>query len=1204
MNHVKTLLAGAVSAFILLSTTDACAWGLEQCAIKDPGLPRVLLIGDSILGGYRSVVARQLEGKANVDAYCNPYSQANNEWHDELKVILKGNSYDVIHFNMGLHGYQKGRIPVGQFETLMRRCVETLRRNAPLAAIIWASTTPVTMKDKPKELDPENNPVVIGHNAMAAKLMQECKIPVNDLYGLVAPKTELMLGDTVHWTGPGYELMGQAVAKSVLAHLPRHPVTYIVDNRNPAADDSNPGTEEKPFKTISAAAKAVLPGDAVLVSPGTYRESVRIETSGTEGRPIMFKSKEPLKAVVSGADVMENPTDEGMGVWSYAIPAPYLRDCQYTGGDPQWVYMDGQPLERANTRDRLVPGSFHLDLKGLRAFVSPPEDTDISKVLLEYSHRHGLFSPFSANNQNTADTIDDIHIIGFTLQHNANWFRGLGPIRVSGQRWLVEGNHIRWTSYGGLETAHSAGCIVRDNLIEWAGCQGIGGGPNVNLLIEGNTIRNNNWRSFDWGNEGGGSKWSSTFDSCFRGNTVCYNFGPGLWCDGANCNNVYEKNICHDNTVRAIFSEINWDEVIQDNIVYNTGEAGIIISNGPGMLIRRNIVFNNGIGIGLGGNHTRPNDHAQGWYPSAVARMNALRGADKHRVALWEAGFFKYYVAPKACLMNNGVIWDNILFGNCRTMMEGRDYRTPSPIDGFVNNLSDHNIYWAASEKSVFNVVYSYQYDGLDAWRKASGRDEHSVFADPRDPKTRLPAWAEACRKDWDTKMRSITEVDGIRDDGVRQELYRSPMAQIAIGRMLRSPYLTAVKFEDKRIRGAWFEVEGQRTLAAWTTSPAERRYLRLNLGQPSVTVENGYLGKKNVELAGGYADLLVTYNPVYLRGTGEKFVESQSGIIKVPPFNIAEKPIPVTVSFVNEGAAPASLKAVFSPTAGFAVEPPSAEKELAPGVTHEISLTLKPDGSFRRGTGMLRMDASLGNEKIRRTAVFSVGEGDKKIPRLAGEVRIDGQLDDWGATVKDAIPLATINDAGQYLSGPKDAWKGTDDSSARLYAAWKADALYLAVVVKDDKVIACAGSKNEWGTVQLDKCDAVGISLDGRAPDMQWQKDLNLGCYDATVSPAAEGKHVLSPNWRTNAVQGVSAATALSESGYIVEIAIPLTEKNFPAKQWSEDRPVKLSVLLFDSDDLSPDAKRKVLGWCTSPNQKNSEDTSGWATVILAGER
>jgi hypothetical protein len=981
------------------------------------------------------------------------------------------------------------------------------------------------------------------------------------------------------------------VLLTLLAALSVQAREFYVNQQHPQSADTAAGTREAPLKTISAAAKMAQAGDTVVVAAGIYRESVKLTNSGAAGKPIVFQSETKHQAFISGADVLRDPRDEGAEVYSY--PIAKVHPVAYLGGNPQWVYLNGLPLERAETPDRLIPGSFYLDMKNQRVHVALPEDEDITKVTLEYACREGLFA--------AEKPIDDIHLQGFTLQHTANWFRGHGPILATGQRWLVEDNHVRWTSYGGVKVTNSNACIVRNNLIEWAGCDGAGGGFNVDLLFEGNTVRYNNWRSFEWGMEGGGSKFSCTIDCRYAGNVFAYNYGPGLWTDAAATGTIYEKNICHDNSARSLFSEINWDEVIQDNICYNTSESGIGVSNGPGMVIRRNVIFNNAIGISLSGNYTRPNDHDQKWYPSAIVRMAGVPGLSRHRAVLWDAGFLKNYVAPKATLNNNCVIWENLIFDNGIAMMEQRDYRKPSPTDAFVNSFSDYNTYWAASEKQLFSVGYTNPYESLEAWRKASARDEHSQIANPRDPATKLPDWAQACRKDWDIKMRSIFNPAGVRDDNVRQQFYSSPMAQIAMGRMLRSPFVEPVKLSDKRVRAAVFDHEGQRTLALWTTQPAERCYVRLRLDQAQVIMENGYLAQKNLSLADGSVDVLVTYNPTYLRGIGEKFVESPSGIIQVPAFNIAGQPIAATATFVNEGMAGTTLKAAFKATAGFTITPASIEKEIALDEKIEIKLTLVPDGSVSRGTGMIRMNATLGDARIRRTAVFTTGSGDSKVPHLTSDIQIDGQLDDWGSIAKDAVPIATINDVSQYLAGPKDAWKGPGDLSARLYAAWKKDALHLAVVVHDDKVISASGNTNEWGTVQFDKCDAVSLSLDGRAPDMQWQKELNQGTYDATISPAADGKPILRPNGKASgSIQGVVAATTVTATGYTIEMMIPLTEKNFPAQQWQRDRPIKLSLLIADSDDPKSEAPRKALGWSVSPDQKNSEDTSGWATLVL----
>lgn len=62
------------------------------------------------------------------------------------------------------------------------------------------------------------------------------------------------------------------------------------------------GTKTAPYKSINEAAKVAVPGDEVLVFPGTYREYVNPVNGGTEDERITYRSVEPLKAVITGAE--------------------------------------------------------------------------------------------------------------------------------------------------------------------------------------------------------------------------------------------------------------------------------------------------------------------------------------------------------------------------------------------------------------------------------------------------------------------------------------------------------------------------------------------------------------------------------------------------------------------------------------------------------------------------------------------------------------------------------------------------------------------------------------------------------------------------------------------------------------------------------------------------------------------------------------
>ncbi len=66
------------------------------------------------------------------------------------------------------------------------------------------------------------------------------------------------------------------------------------------------GSKQMPYKNISDAAKVAKPGDEVIVAPGVYRENVNPYFGGTEENRIVYRSEQPLGAVITGAEVVKN----------------------------------------------------------------------------------------------------------------------------------------------------------------------------------------------------------------------------------------------------------------------------------------------------------------------------------------------------------------------------------------------------------------------------------------------------------------------------------------------------------------------------------------------------------------------------------------------------------------------------------------------------------------------------------------------------------------------------------------------------------------------------------------------------------------------------------------------------------------------------------------------------------------------------------
>jgi hypothetical protein len=69
---------------------------------------------------------------------------------------------------------------------------------------------------------------------------------------------------------------------------------------SPAGSDNNPGSLDRPWKTIQKAADSLQPGDTVYIREGVYNEQVQIRISGSLGSPITFINYPGETVIIDG----------------------------------------------------------------------------------------------------------------------------------------------------------------------------------------------------------------------------------------------------------------------------------------------------------------------------------------------------------------------------------------------------------------------------------------------------------------------------------------------------------------------------------------------------------------------------------------------------------------------------------------------------------------------------------------------------------------------------------------------------------------------------------------------------------------------------------------------------------------------------------------------------------------------------------------
>jgi hypothetical protein len=78
--------------------------------------------------------------------------------------------------------------------------------------------------------------------------------------------------------------------------------TYYVDGAGAQAADANPGSQEKPWKTLGRAVQGLKAGDTVILKGGVYRETLRLAASGEKDKPITIKAAPGERVIITGAD--------------------------------------------------------------------------------------------------------------------------------------------------------------------------------------------------------------------------------------------------------------------------------------------------------------------------------------------------------------------------------------------------------------------------------------------------------------------------------------------------------------------------------------------------------------------------------------------------------------------------------------------------------------------------------------------------------------------------------------------------------------------------------------------------------------------------------------------------------------------------------------------------------------------------------------
>ena len=310
-----------------------------------------------------------------------------------------------------------------------------------------------------------------------------------------------------------------------------------------SGSDANPGTSDRPFRTINKAAQVATAGDVVTIRNGTYNENVTVRNSGTSSARIVFQAASRGGVILTGPGRAFKPYTYYGGVQNTGQLYVTVRGLIFRGYASNVNGTSGPsfPAALKMARGWKVEDCW-FDAAGNTAIQANANDIVITKTTIEKSWIHAITSWAPANSsQSTTDS---------RYQPNLN---------MKLTDLIIRGNYTKATS----STASLASYVLKIT-------------TSKNLLVD-------NIEST--GNIGPGI-WLDARNSYF---TVR--------------NSYFHHNKDIPGTVRTgrgINSEINWGPgTIENNIFsYNAG-PGLSLTNTAGVIVRKNRFITNQRSIDL-----------------------------------------------------------------------------------------------------------------------------------------------------------------------------------------------------------------------------------------------------------------------------------------------------------------------------------------------------------------------------------------------------------------------------------------------------------------------------------------------------------------------------------------------------------------------------------------------------------------------------
>ncbi|GAB3598425.1 right-handed parallel beta-helix repeat-containing protein [Microbacterium tumbae] len=418
---------------------------------------------------------------------------------------------------------------------------------------------------------------------------------------------------------PGKRFDAGAAAPGTVSYpVPADAVFVATDG-----SDSNPGTIDRPLATLTKASQVVKENGTVVLRGGTYHEDVLVyPRRGITIQPylteaVWFDGAETVTGWTRSGNVWvksgwttffdSSPTFVKGAADGTDVGYVWLNPAYPLAAHPDQIWVDGVPLTQVGSRAQVGEGTFFVDRAGRQLVLG----TDPAGKRVEASTLQKALSIRA----------EDSTVRGIGVRRYATSMPEKGTVTADYPGITLENVTIIDNATTGFHT-WAADVSLENVTAAHNGYMGFSAHKADGFTADSVLSYENNTQHFNRTPGSGAMKVTTTKDVTIRDSSFIGNWGQGVWFDDSAQDIVFTGNDVVGNEGNGLVLEISERATVADNLIADSGIAGVFVTNTGNVAIWNNTFVGNKRNINIAEDDRRGSASGMPWVTKNVSLVN------------------------------------------------------------------------------------------------------------------------------------------------------------------------------------------------------------------------------------------------------------------------------------------------------------------------------------------------------------------------------------------------------------------------------------------------------------------------------------------------------------------------------------------------------------------------------------------------------